>query len=71
MVQEKQKDETTFSAVLDAVKAAMAAWPKFGQQVRVMEDSNRTYWAIIELEHCMGEIIVNEPKESESTCPSG
>ena len=61
MVQEKQKDKTTFSAVLDAVKAAMAEWPKFGQQIRVMTDSESMYWAIVELEHCMGEIVVNEP----------
>ena len=60
MVQEKWKDETTFSTVLGAVKAAIAAWPNFGQQIRVMTDSESTYWAVVELDHCMGEIVVNE-----------
>ena len=60
MVQEKWKDETTFSAILSAVKATMAEWPHFRDHIRVMADSDCAYWAIIELEHCMGEIVVNE-----------
>ena len=60
MMQEKQKDEQTFSAILDAVKTAMAEWQNFKHQIRVMADSDCAYWAIIELEHCMGEIVVNE-----------
>ena len=60
MVQEKQKDETTFSAILGAVKTDMAEWPHFSDHLRVMTDSDCAYWAIIELEHCMGEIVVNE-----------
>ena len=60
MVQKKQKDETTFSTVLGAVKTAMMEWPHFSDHLRVMTDSDCAYWAIIELEHCMGEIVVNE-----------
>ena len=56
MVQEKQKDETTFSAILGAVKTAMMEWPHFSD----LADSDCAYWAIIELDHCMGEIVVNE-----------
>ena len=61
MVRKKQKDETTFSAVLGAVKTAITEWPNFSDYIRVMTDSDRAYWAIIELEHCMGEIVVDQP----------
>ena len=60
MVQEKWKDEVAFSTVLGAVKAAVAAWPNSDDQIRVITDSESAYWTIIELDHCMGEIVVNE-----------
>ena len=61
MVQEKWTDEVAFSTVLGAVKAAVAAWPNSDDQIRVITDSESAYWTIIELDHCMGEIVVNEP----------
>ena len=61
MVQEKRTDETVFSTVLGAVKTAMSEWLNSDNQIRVMTDSESAYWAIIELDHCIGEIVVNEP----------
>ena len=61
MDQEKRKPEKTLSAVLCAVKTAVAEWSNTDTQIRVMADSESAYWAVADFDYCMGEIVVDQP----------